>query len=108
MERLFVPPTGFEPVIFWMRTRRPRPLDDGGNDGIVPENLQGEQPVPEPRMTGIPPFKLDKPQISAIIFFVTSKDFVTKLSGHQKVFFFLEVKNYIEQQFVTSPELTFV
>lgn len=103
-----MPPTGFEPVIFWMRTRRPRPLDDGGIDVIVPENRQGEQPVPEPRMTRITSSKLDKPQKSATILLVTSKDFVTKLSGHQKVFFFLEVKNYIEQQFVTSPELTFV
>ena len=24
-------PAGVEPAIFWMRTRRPRPLDDGTN-----------------------------------------------------------------------------
>ena len=24
-----VTPAGFEPAIFWMRTRRPKPLDDG-------------------------------------------------------------------------------
>src|SRR5260221_715816 len=26
-----VTPAGFEPAIFWMKTRRPRPLDDGAN-----------------------------------------------------------------------------
>lgn len=26
---LLVTPAGFEPAIFWMRTRRPGPLDDG-------------------------------------------------------------------------------
>jgi hypothetical protein len=25
-----VPPTGFEPVISWLKTRRPGPLDHGG------------------------------------------------------------------------------
>ena len=28
---LLVIPAGVEPAIFWMRTRRPRPLDDGTN-----------------------------------------------------------------------------
>ena len=30
-------PEGVEPSIFWMRTRRPRPLDDGTNIRIVTE-----------------------------------------------------------------------
>ena len=28
-------PAGVEPAIFWMRTRRPRPLDDGTNTLII-------------------------------------------------------------------------
>ena len=28
-------PAGVEPAIFWMRTRRPRPLDDGTNTTII-------------------------------------------------------------------------
>ena len=30
-------PEGVEPSIFWMRTRRPRPLDDGTSTSIVTE-----------------------------------------------------------------------
>ena len=30
-------PEGVEPSIFWMRTRRPRPLDDGTNETILTE-----------------------------------------------------------------------
>ena len=29
-----VPPAGFEPAIWWLKTTRPRPLDDGGIDNI--------------------------------------------------------------------------
>ena len=32
-------PEGVEPSIFWMRTRRPRPLDDGTNTCILTETL---------------------------------------------------------------------
>ncbi len=28
--RNWVPPSGFEPLIYWLKTSRPRPLDDGG------------------------------------------------------------------------------
>lgn len=31
----FAVPTGVEPVISWMKTRRPRPLDDGTNSNIL-------------------------------------------------------------------------
>ena len=34
---LVVIPEGVEPSIFWMRTRRPRPLDDGTSTSIVTE-----------------------------------------------------------------------
>ena len=34
---LIVTPAGFEPAIFWMRTRRPGPLDDGAMGSIVPD-----------------------------------------------------------------------
>ena len=30
-----VTPAGVEPAIFWMRTRRPRPLDEGANSVIL-------------------------------------------------------------------------
>ena len=30
-------PVGVEPTIFWMRTRRPGPLDDGTNIDILPK-----------------------------------------------------------------------
>ena len=43
---LFVTPMGFEPMIFGMKTRRPRPLDDGacGEQGCIIANsyLLGE------------------------------------------------------------------
>lgn len=29
-----VTPTGFEPVIFWMRTRYPKPLDEGASSEL--------------------------------------------------------------------------
>lgn len=29
-------PAGFEPAIFWMRTRRPKPLDDGTKQTLIP------------------------------------------------------------------------
>ena len=31
---LLVTPKGFEPLISWMRTRRPKPLDDGASQAI--------------------------------------------------------------------------
>ena len=36
----FVPPSGFEPEIYALRRRRPRPLDDGGGIHFQPQFYQ--------------------------------------------------------------------
>ena len=33
-------PAGFEPAIFWMRTRRPKPLDDGTKQTSIPPHTK--------------------------------------------------------------------
>ncbi len=33
-----VTPAGVEPAIFWMRTRRPGPLDEGATNTILTQN----------------------------------------------------------------------
>lgn len=35
-----VPPAGVEPAISWMRTRYPRPLDDGGKMKSITNNQE--------------------------------------------------------------------
>ena len=34
-----VTPAGVEPAIFWMRTRRPRPLDEGATGAILTQKV---------------------------------------------------------------------
>lgn len=45
-----VTPAGFEPAIFWMRTRYPEPLDDGALTDVIVANFKG---APKPGSSGL-------------------------------------------------------